>query len=225
MTSNPVVRWLLAAGGFVVGLATVLGTLAAFGVSAAELVDAIWPVGIVVLLSVALVVVSGAWFAHERRSKGVLPEDQRLLDGILHVLSRPRMRELQAHDFGVSWPEDLAYPATAFWHEFDDVEHRFVDRKLEHARADLYEAAGEFTDDEAMNGWTHKTRDDRRNVGWSSGEVEGLPEEYRIFEQRRRTILRSAQAFIAAHARFVEVAKQRGFDVSALTGEEDNLDG
>lgn len=220
MTHNPVVRWLLAAGAFIVGLATVLGTLAAFGVRASDLADVMWPAGVVILLSLALGVVSAAWYV-EQRQHGVSPEDQRLLDHILEVLPRSWMQQLSAHDFGTSWHQDLSYPPTKFWFDFAEVEHRFNDPKLERARKALHEAAGEFIDAEAMNAWDHETQDERRNVGWTSGEIEGMPDKHRIFEERRRTILGAAQAVIAAHDQLVEIAKRRGFDISALTGREE----
>lgn len=224
MTDNPVVRWLLAAGAFIVGLATVLGTLAAFGVRASDLADVMWPAGVVILLSLALVVVSAAWYV-EQRQHGVSPEDQRLLDRILELMPRSWVRQLGLQDFGVSWHDDLTYPPTAFWHDFADVEHRFTDSKLEAARAALHDAAGEFIEAEAMNAFGHERREDRRNVGWTSGEVEGMPDEYRIFEKRRRTILGAARTLIAAHDQLVEIAKRRGFDVSALTGREEQREG
>jgi hypothetical protein len=183
--------------------------------------EAVWPGGVVAALVIALLLALAwvGWLHHEaelaRRSPD--PEDQRVLDEVLHVLNRPSVRRIDAQDFYESWPVITTSAVVMFVEKFGDIEHHFRDRDLEAARKKLFDAAVNFERTETRNGFPGRWDRSWRDSGWTPGEAEGLPEREKVIDERSAKIRAAADSFVAAHDSLLEVAIERGFSVDAVS--------
>ena len=173
----------------------------------------LYPLPMVILLSVALV----GCIAFQVRGRRQPPsDDQRRLDQIFAALPREAIRRIEYEDFAVAWPADLLHPVRVFYNELGDAEHEFRSKRVEHARHRLFEAAGQFINDEAMKA-IMAPDSDRRWIGIASGELDvAPPDKRRLYEERQQSIHGAAADFVAAHNALVRVAKKRDFDLHAL---------
>jgi hypothetical protein len=205
-----------AIGGAIVGVATVLGTVAAFGVTWGELEDALWPALVVAALAIGL---AAAVVAIVVQRRGRSEADQRRLDRLLSVLNRKSIRAIEFQDFHGSWPAMTINPVTVFVREGVDKEEHFDDRRLESKRARLQEAAEAFVDAEGNNGWPSDFGRSMRDAGYTGGQVEGRPDLQTIVVPRWKAIFAARNDFLDAFDALVETAKARRYDLDALARE------
>jgi predicted nucleotide-binding protein len=147
----------------------------------------------------------------ETRSEG----DQKRLDALFRVLSRPAIRRIREEDFAAPWPDELTYPVDVFLNEMEGLEHEFDDSELEHRRVELRAAATAFVSAETHDGFPAE-RGDWRNTGWTSLELETDPKAYEVASARGLRIREAAHAFVDAHDALVRTAKGAGYDLDAI---------
>jgi hypothetical protein len=193
-------------------------TIAVVAGGASWLAGAIWPVGVVAAETLALVIALG-WVYFSQRAVRISEADQKLLDELLNLLSRPSMQRIEENDFAQPWPRSIMFPVRVFVEEYGDVEHQFDDKVLETTRVTLYQAAMLFLEQEAVNAWSVPSDLTERYVGLTGGEVEGDEEKYKLFEQRYLAIFGHSRDFLSAHTELVALAKRRGCSVAALRTE------
>lgn len=219
---------------FVLAALSVLGTYlalaAAWGLSWCEFLDALWPVGVIVLvgLLVAYLAVRAvvrrartprAPAAEDRPAPEGPDDDQRLVDDTLALLNRRAVRMIDDYDFAEPWLRRIMYPVMIYMHEMGDFEHRFNNDKLETARVRLRETGEAFLSAEASNGWAFPRDTRYRYVGLVGGEVEGDPEKEARFDQRSTTIHDAARAFTQAHENFLKTVREQRFSFEAVRSE------
>jgi hypothetical protein len=212
----------------VVGVATVLQTIGTFGASWHDVVEAVWPGVVVGALGVAVIVL-GIGLVLERPRVITRPggpptaevpkrsdADQDRIDDLLTLLSRPSIRLIEDQDFAASWPAKTIHPVSILCEEMDDLEHQFDDGELERARAKLTQKARVFRHAEAMNGFPSRHNRGFRDPGWSGGEVEGVPEREKLFDQRHEAMFAARTEFLEAFEAFVTIARTKGFSIDAI---------
>ena len=198
-------------------VASVLTIALLAGGAVSWLAGAIWPFGVVVAESLALAAALG-WIYVSQHTVCITETDQKLLDELLNLLSRPSMQRIEENDFAQPWPRSIMFPVRVCFEQYGDVEHHLDDKSLETTRATLYQAAKLFLDQEAINAWSVPTDPTERYVGLTGGGVEGDEEKYKLFEQRYLAIYESSRDFLSAHTELVTLAKKRGYDLTALAG-------
>jgi hypothetical protein len=194
-----------------------VAALIAIGGAASWLAGAIWPVGLVAAESIALVAALG-WIYFSRRAVSRSQADQKLLDELLSLLSRPSLQRIEENDFAEAWRRSIMYPVLVFVEEYGDVEYQFDDNYLEARRTDLYNAARSFLHEEAINAVALHGDISQRYVGLTGGEVEGNEELLEKFEAKHLAIFGPSRDFLSAHTELVVLAKKRRYDVTALAG-------
>jgi hypothetical protein len=177
----------------------------------------LYPLPLIVLLVVSFVA-SWAFFALRLRTPD--PHEQARLDKLFTVLSGEAIRRIAAEDFDTPWPEYLTYPVEYFLHELQGAECRFRSRALEKRRSEVADAAVEFVEAEAANGFGHPIAWDRRHTGFVESELEIDHDKLAIATGRRTDIYSGATAFVDAHQKLVDAAKRRGFSLAALDGKQ-----
>ncbi len=200
--------------GFVASVLTIV--VIATGV-VSWLAGAIWPVGVVVAESLALAAALG-WIYRTEHAVRITEADQKLLDELLNLLSRPSMQHIEENDFAEPWERRIMYPVRVLCEEYRDVEHQFDDEILETSRTTLSRAAELFMQKEAINAVVYQGDMSQRYVGLTGGEVEGDDELLTLFESKYLDIYESSRDFLSAHTALVTVAKKRGYDLTALAG-------
>jgi hypothetical protein len=194
-------------------LAAAIAVFEPLSITADDLLDVLWPVGLVVLLAL-LTAAAGLYILHLRRE--IDPDDQRSLDELLHVLNRNAIREIDSYDFYDAWPITLLHPVEVFVREFGDVEHEFTDPVMEEKRADLYAKAVALLGAQTGNAWRSKYNPMHNNPGMSIGEAEFDPEKMKLLEERAEAIRAKAFPFLDAHKALVQTARNRGYNLDAL---------
>ncbi len=175
----------------------------------------IYPLPLVAGLGMALVA-SWVWFFIRLRGPGA--PDQERLDATLAALPRDAMRALAAEDFGIAWERNLNEPLRVYVGEFGHVEHRFDDRRLEEARAQLHRAATTLTDAEGQHSFSHPNLRDRSYVGISESQLEADPSQYDLFEMRRGALHAAAGEVLGAYDALIAIARERGYRIGADRG-------
>lgn len=180
-----------------------------------SLTDAIWPYGVLVC-SILANVVALVFIAESRRK--VSPEDQELLDELLHIVNRQSVDLMEQQDCWAQWPSRTAVPISVLL-EISGSENKFRNKKLEKLRAKLFESAAKYSNAEAMNGFPSRFGDSWRNAGYTPGEAEGMPEREEVIAGHRKPIVEAQREYLEVHKEFVDGARSKGFSVSALKRE------
>jgi hypothetical protein len=194
------------------GVSLLAGALTIAG-AASWFAGAVWPVGVVVAETIGLALF--AWIAISRFRTPRREADQRRLDEVLGLLSRPSMRRIARADFTRTWPSFYTYPASLFSAHFNEVENRFEDRGLERRRVALHHAAYEFVTQEGRNA----VDCDHPAHGVPVREAGGGAASEESVRSLSDAIFRASRDVLAAHSDLVESAKNKGYDLSALAGE------
>lgn len=192
-------------------------TIAVVAAGASWLAGAIWPVGVVAAESIVLVAGLG-WIYLTQHAVHITEPDQKLLDELLNLLSRPSMQRIEENSFAEAWSRRIMYPVRVFFEEYRDVEHQFDDEILETSRRTLYQVAKVFLHQEAINAVVYQGDMSQRYVGLIGGEVEGNDDLLDQFESKYLAIYEPSCDFLSAHTAFVALAKKRGYDLTALAG-------
>jgi hypothetical protein len=202
-------------------IASALGLAVTFGVRPSDIGHLLWPWGALVGLGITTIML-----AIQRRQPSPTPEsaahrenDQRLLDAIFMVLPRNVMRLMSQHGFQSAWPGIIVDAPLSFVESFGEVEHQFMDPRLEEARALLYACADTFVDESASR--IFPTHDGRGfyNTGYAAWEIEDQPELQALMRTRQDVLTSLARKLVAAYDEFVRVARHRGFRVDAIDSE------
>jgi hypothetical protein len=170
-------------------------------------------VGLAVLVSAAY---TQLWLAKRKPSDA----DQQRLNRLLSALPREAIRGLASEDFSMPWRERNVYPVAWFVNELEGPEEHFSARRLERCRQRLYDAGSRFLHQEAYEGFAHESMNGFRNIGWSTGELEGASlDVLNRAEARSRAIRAAAADLLDAHERLVSVASKLGLCLDALASD------
>jgi hypothetical protein len=177
-----------------------------------------WPVWLIAGL--ASLVVFLLFLLWRQRPPRIDPGDQERLDELLHILNRRAEENIDRQDFYATWNGRIMNPLKVFAERYGP-EHHFRDQALDQKRAALLETANKFLTEEAGHGFPPQrwgTAADRV-PGYSPSEAEGITKLEETVERHRSAIYPAAQAFLRAHADFVQTARDRGYRIDALTRE------
>jgi hypothetical protein len=167
-----------------------------------------WP-GVVVRVAPAASISQSHPSPGEQVSGAALA-DQKQLDDLLALLTRPSMKLIEVEDFSAPWPERIKTPLLFLVNEYDEVEHQFDDEELEQRRRRLMQAANHFLHQEAMHGFGNRHDPSLRDAGYTPGEAEGVSEREDLLDRRQQILSSAARELLAAYDDFVGTAKRRG---------------
>ncbi|HET8586591.1 MAG TPA: hypothetical protein VFM74_01825 [Candidatus Limnocylindria bacterium] len=200
--------------GILAAIGTVVGVATAWG---------IYPVGVIVLLAVALVgALWVAWLGHRRDHDAATTappgpdaaarhHDARIVAEVRNLVTRPNIEWLRTWDFGGSWRDSSVRPLREL-NYLDDVEHRPIDPDLAASLRRFFDANREFTGLLTQHSFPERGGGDERwrNVGWSGSEADSLEgDERRLWEQRRDLLNDGADPVAEAYDEFIEVARRQ----------------
>lgn len=178
----------------------------------------LYPLPLMVLLSLALV----AALVVPRVRRRQYPVEQGRLDRVLSVLPRAPIRELDLTEFLGGWSDAACYPVGIYSHEHDEIEDRFLDPHLEALRRALHTACVDFSDANALHGVPSRFNDRARNVGYTSGQMDGLdfvdPDAMKRCRESAHVLQETCDELVLAHHALTEAARQRGYSLAALDG-------
>jgi hypothetical protein len=198
----------------------VLAILGSIGTVSVALAWGFYPVGVIVLLSVA--VIGALWVAWDsqqvpmdRALRGSDPHaqqhDARLVAEVRGLVTRNNVTWLRQWDFGGSWRDEWMRPFIELEH-LDDVEHTPLDDDLAVALRRLFDANAAMMRVLTQNGFRERNASSDRwwNVGWSGGEADGLEgRQRRLWEQRRDELNAAADPVAIAYDEFIDVARRQ----------------
>lgn len=201
--------WLRKVLALIVGIGAVVGVATIWG---------FFPMGIIVLLAVALLgALWVAWETHRGLTHATTTDsarrqhDARIVAEIRELITRRNIEWLRTWDFGGGWAAASLGPFFQL-DNLNDVEHRPIDAELSVALRQLFDATDDFTNRVAENSFSEANLagEPWRNVGWSSGEADGLEgDERRIWETRRDLLNAAADPVVDAYDEFVDLARRK----------------
>jgi hypothetical protein len=198
------------------GIGTVIGVATVWGV---------YPLGVIVLLAVALVAALWNGAMEHRRANAaaviaqapIAPDprarkhDAGIVLEIRHTLPRRSVTWLRQHDFAASWHDEWMDGVREV-ERLEDVEHIAFDPELQRSLTALFDSVTMFTQLLARHGNVvpSDTYEMLMNVGWSPAEADGLVGDDRVEYERRTSELNHAADVVAeAYDDFIDVARER----------------
>jgi hypothetical protein len=178
-----------------------------------------WPEPAVLLLVVVVLAESAYLLVTRRAPPAPASHDQDNIHELLRMFPRETVNEWRDTDLLGGWPywitDDLGALARR-----DEIEDRFIDPAIEQRRARLHDAARRLALLDAELGVPARLNGEWRDVGYSAGQLDSMmgTEEGTRASQHARNLEAAAEAMAEAYEALVDLARTRGYDVSAARG-------
>ncbi len=135
---------------------------------------------------------------------------------MLRTLPRQLMRSIMRHDFSSEWPAELTLAPVVFAEEFGEVEHHFFDKKIEVARAHLYDAAEAFKDVGRSCVFRVPNRPELHYTGYHHWQIDGNPQLEELVREREDVLWSASRRLLRSYDELVRRARGAGFGLTAL---------
>jgi hypothetical protein len=188
-------------------IATVVGVAAIWG---------LYPIGLIVLLLVALV--AALWVLYQRdKSSGTVAatpdprvrrHDSWIVAEVRKLVPRRNIEWLRTWDFGAAWQASLMDPFFQLEH-LNDVEHRPLDAELAVALERLFQVTDELAQLHAVNSFPDKNSQGWADTGWSDVEGGKYGKHRDLFQERRELLNNAADPVAATYDEFIDIARHK----------------